>query len=38
VELTKRLKAVLHEIDVRVLDHVVVGDNRCVSFADRGLL
>jgi DNA repair protein RadC len=38
VELTRRLKMVLHEIDVRVLDHVVVGDNRIVSFADRGLL
>jgi len=25
-------------IDVRVLDHVIVGDTRCFSFAERGLL
>jgi DNA repair protein RadC len=29
---------VLTEVQVRVLDHVIVGDNRCLSFADRGLL
>jgi len=28
----------LSQIDVRVLDHVVVGDGACVSFAERGLL
>jgi DNA repair protein RadC len=36
--ITGRLKRVLGEVEVRVLDHVVVGDTRCVSFADRGLI
>lgn len=35
--ITKRLKEALALIDVRVLDHIVVGDE-CVSFAERGLL
>ena len=35
--LTQALKAVLQLVDVRVLDHVVVGDT-CVSFAERGLM
>jgi DNA repair protein RadC len=35
--ITERLKEALALIDVRVLDHVVVGDV-CVSFAERGLL
>lgn len=35
--LTKRLKEALALIDVRVLDHVVIGDTY-VSFAERGLL
>ena len=36
--LTQSLKTSLALIDVRVLDHVVVGGNSCVSFAERGLL
>jgi len=36
-QITKRLKEALALIDVRVLDHIVVGDE-CVSFAERGLL
>jgi DNA repair protein RadC len=36
--ITRRLKDALALLDVRVLDHVVVGDGRCVSFAERGLL
>jgi DNA repair protein RadC len=36
--LTRRLKDTLALVDVRVLDHVVVGDGDAVSFADRGLL
>ena len=36
-QITKRLKDALALIDVRVLDHIVVGDE-CVSFAERGLL
>jgi len=35
--LTRTLKDSLMLVDVRVLDHVVVGD-ACVSFAERGLL
>ncbi|MEJ2060707.1 MAG: DNA repair protein RadC [Gammaproteobacteria bacterium] len=37
VSLTQRLKDALALIDVRVLDHIVVGDN-AVSLAERGLL
>ena len=36
-QITKRLKDALALIDVRVLDHLVVGDE-VVSFAERGLL
>jgi DNA repair protein RadC len=35
---TRRLKDALALIDVKVLDHLVVGETRCVSFADRGLI
>ncbi len=35
--ITQRLKAALSLVDIRVLDHFVVGD-RVVSFAERGLL
>ncbi len=36
--ITKRLVEALALIDVRVLDHVVVGVGESVSFAERGLL
>lgn len=36
--LTQSLKAALQYIDVRVLDHFVVGRGSVVSFAERGLL
>lgn len=36
--ITRRLKEALSLIDVRVLDHLIVGDGRCESFAERGLL
>ncbi|MEZ8407916.1 DNA repair protein RadC [Vibrio splendidus] len=35
--ITERLKVALALIDVRVLDHIVVGSD-CVSFAERGWL
>jgi DNA repair protein RadC len=35
---TRRLKDVLGHIEVRVLDHLIVGDTGCLSFADRGLI
>ena len=36
-EITKRLSDALALIDVRVLDHIIVGST-CTSFAERGLL
>lgn len=36
--LTQRLKEALALVDIRVLDHFVVGDGEAVSFAERGLL
>jgi DNA repair protein RadC len=36
--LTRRLKEALALVDIRVLDHLVVGDGGCESFAERGLL
>jgi len=36
--LTRRLKDALALIDVRTLDHIVIGDGEAVSFAERGLL
>lgn len=37
-QITQRLQDALGLIDVRVLDHLVVGDAEVVSFAERGLL
>lgn len=36
--LTQTLKSALQLVDVRVLDHVVVGRGQVVSMAERGLL
>ncbi|HTY94668.1 MAG TPA: DNA repair protein RadC [Steroidobacteraceae bacterium] len=36
--ITSRLRDALALVDIRVLDHVVIGDGRCMSFAERGLL
>jgi DNA repair protein RadC len=36
--LTQALKSALNLIDVRVLDHLVIGHGQVVSFAERGLL
>ena len=36
--LTQRLKAALGTVDIRVLDHIVVGGGDCISFSERGLL
>ena len=36
--ITSTLKATLDLIDVRVLDHIVVGGTDIVSFAERGLI
>ena len=36
--ITGRLREALALVDIRVLDHIVVGDGACVSFAERGLI
>lgn len=36
--LTRRLKEALDLVEVRVLDHFIVGDNDIMSFAERGLI
>ncbi|MHA7834520.1 MAG: RadC family protein [Algiphilus sp.] len=36
-DLTERLITALRTVDIRVLDHVIVGED-CVSFAERGLM
>lgn len=36
--ITRRIRDALELIDVRLLDHFVVGDGTCVSLASRGLL
>jgi DNA repair protein RadC len=36
--LTQTLKSALALVDVRVLDHIVVGGSASMSFAERGIL
>jgi len=36
--ITRRLTSALALVDIRVLDHLVIGDGTAVSFAERGLL
>ncbi|MBE0438410.1 MAG: DNA repair protein RadC [Gammaproteobacteria bacterium] len=36
--ITERLKSALNTVDIRVLDHIVVGDGETVSFAEIGRL
>jgi DNA repair protein RadC len=38
ISITKRLKDALALLDVRTLDHIVIGGEIAVSFAERGLL
>ena len=38
IAITARLKESLNLIDVRTLDHIVVGGPNCSSFAEQGLL
>jgi DNA repair protein RadC len=37
-QLTRRLQAALELVDVKVLDHIVIGDGESVAFAERGWL
>lgn len=36
--ITRSLKDALALVDIRVLDHLIIGDGQAVSFAERGLL
>lgn len=36
--ITTRLRDALGLVDIRILDHLIVGDAECCSFAERGLL
>jgi DNA repair protein RadC len=36
--ITQRVKEALALVDIRLLDHIIVGDGQCVSLAERGLL
>jgi len=38
ITITKRLKEALSFIDVKVLDHMIVGGPRVLSFAEKGLI
>ena len=38
ISLTKRLCDALALVDIRVIDHMIVGDDEYVSFAERGYL
>jgi len=36
--ITRRIRDALELVDIRLLDHFVIGDNSCVSLASRGML
>lgn len=36
--ITRRLKQALNLVDIRLIDHLIVADGVCTSFAERGLL
>ena len=36
--ITRRIRDALELVDIRLLDHFVIGDNACVSLASRGML
>ncbi|PHS00156.1 MAG: DNA repair protein RadC [Blastopirellula sp.] len=38
INITRRLKSALEVVDIRVLDHLIVGDNVVTSMAERGLV
>ncbi len=38
ISLTRRLKEALGLVDIRVLDHMVVGHGEVISLAERGLM
>ena len=36
--ITRRLRDLLALMDVRIVDHIIVGESRCYSFAEHGLI
>jgi DNA repair protein RadC len=38
ISITRRLKEALALVDIRLLDHLVIGDGDCVSLCERGHL
>ncbi len=36
IQVTKKLRSALHLVEIRVLDHIVVGRNKSVSFVETG--
>ena len=36
IQITRRLKDALQLVDIRLLDHIIIGDGECVSLAERG--
>jgi DNA repair protein RadC len=38
MDITKRLKEIGELLGVKVLDHIIIGDGRYMSFADEGVL
>src|SRR5438309_1728304 len=36
--ITRRLKEALGLVDIRVLDHFIIGDGLCFSFSEHGLI
>ncbi|MCP5089722.1 MAG: hypothetical protein GY949_02235, partial [Gammaproteobacteria bacterium] len=36
--ITKRLKSALDLVDIRLLDHLIIGDGKATSLAQRGLI
>jgi len=37
-DITQKLTKILNLVDIRVLDHIIVGDGECYSFAEQGIL
>jgi DNA repair protein RadC len=38
LQITRRIQTALNYIDVRLLDHMIVGQGEITSFAERGLI
>jgi len=38
IEITRRIKSALELVDIRLLDHLIVGDQEVLSLAERGLI